>query len=60
MSSIHTIRAHAQEVWDKLNKDWGSCQSGSKVVTHDSKSDLPLGRWKKELEGHKKDDFLVG
>ena len=23
----------------------GSCQSGSKVVTHDSKSDLPLVEW---------------
>ena len=41
MSTSHTIRAHAQEVWDKSDKDYGR-QSGRKVVTHNSKSDLPL------------------
>ena len=43
MSTSHTIRAHAQEVWDKSDKVMGGCQSGRKVVTHNSKSDLPLG-----------------
>ena len=42
MSTSHTIRAHAQEVWDKSDKDKGDCQLGRKVVTHNSKSDLPL------------------
>ena len=42
MSTIHTIRVHAQEVWDKSEKIKGGCQSGRKVVTHNSKSDLPL------------------
>ena len=45
MSTSHTIRAHAQEVWDKSNKDLGTKgghQSGSKVVAKNSKSDLPL------------------
>ena len=37
MNTSHTIRAHAQEVWDN-----GGCQSGRKVVTHNSKSALPL------------------
>ena len=41
MSTSHTIRAHAQEVWNKSDKD-GGCQLGRNVVTHDSKSDLPL------------------
>ena len=42
MSTIRAIRAHAQEVCDKSDKNKGSCQSGRKVVTHDSKSDSPL------------------
>ena len=33
MSTSHTIRAHAQELWDK---------SSERKVTHNSKSDLPL------------------
>ena len=37
-----SIRAHAKEVCDKPDKDYGGCQSGSKVVTHNSKSDSPL------------------
>ena len=40
MSTSHTIRAHAQEVWNKSIK--GDCQTESKVVTHDSNVDLPL------------------
>ena len=42
MSTNHTIRAHAQEVWDKSEKIKGGCQSGRKVVPHNSKSDFPL------------------
>ena len=42
MNTSHTIRAHAQEVWGKLDKIKGGRQSGRKVVTHNSKSDLPL------------------
>ena len=42
MSTSYTIRAHIEEVWDKSDKIKGACQSGRKVVTHDSKSDLPL------------------
>ena len=42
MSTSHTIRAHAQEVEDKSTKIKGGCQSGRKVETHNSKSDLPL------------------
>ena len=42
MSTSHTIRAHAQELGDKSDKDQGGCQSGRKVVTLNSKSDLPL------------------
>ena len=38
MSTSHTIRAHTQEIWDKSD----SCQSCTKVVTHDSKSDMLL------------------
>ena len=41
MSTTNTIRAHAQEVLDKLKIVVG-CQSGRKVVTHNSRSDLPL------------------
>ena len=37
-----TIRANAQEVSDKLNKDYGTCQLGREMVTHNSKSDMPL------------------
>ena len=40
MSTSHTIRTHAKEVWDKSDK--GGCQSRRKVVPHNSKSDLPL------------------
>ena len=42
MITIHTIRAHAQEVYDKSTKIKGSCQSGRKVEAHHSKNDLPL------------------
>ena len=42
MNTSHTIRVHAQEVWDKSEKVMGDCQSRRKVVTHNSKSDLPL------------------
>ena len=44
MSTIHTIRAHAQYKKFEINrtKIKGSCQSERKVVTNDSKSDLPL------------------
>ena len=35
MSTSHTIRAHAQEVWDKSNKD-------SVGQEENAKSDLPL------------------
>ena len=43
MSTSHNIKAHTQEVWDKSNKKIkGGSQSGRKVVTHNSKSDLPL------------------
>ena len=57
MSTSHTTRAHAQEVWDKSDKDYVraavdfevnkkkimvASQSGRKVVPHNSKSDLPL------------------
>ena len=34
------IHKKFQVNWTKIK---GSCQSGRKVVTHDSKSDLPLG-----------------
>ena len=40
MSTSHTIRANAQEVSDKSDKDKGGCQSGRKVVTHNCKSDF--------------------
>ena len=41
--TIYTIRAHAKEVWDKSDHgNKGSCQSETKGVTHDSKSDLHL------------------
>ena len=46
MSTSHFIWAHAQEFWDKSDKEKGGCHSGRKVVTHNSKSDLPL----KEVE----------
>ena len=41
MSTSHTIKAHAKEEinWTKIKS---GCQSGRKVVTHNSKSDLPL------------------
>ena len=42
MSTSHTIRAHAQEVWDKSDKDQEGLSVGKKMVTHNSKSDLPL------------------
>ena len=42
MSTSYTMRAHAQEVLDRSDKIKGSCQSGRKVVTHDSKRDLAL------------------
>ena len=42
MSTSHTIKVDAQEVLDKSDKDKGDCQLGRKVVTHNSKSDLPL------------------
>ena len=42
MSTIHTIRAHAQGVWDKSEKRLRVAVSQEKVVTHDSNSDLPL------------------
>ena len=42
MSTIHTIRAHAQEFEINWTKIKGGCQSGRKVVTHSSKSNLPL------------------
>ena len=46
MSISHAIRAHAQEVRDISDKKIkGGCQSGRKVVTHNSKSDLPLCYW---------------
>ena len=49
MSTIHNIRAHEQELfkinWTKIE---GSCQSGRKVVTYDSKSDLPLEAMRKK------------
>ena len=44
MSTSHTIRAYAQEVLDENRKKIkGGCQSGSKVVPHNSNSDFPLG-----------------
>ena len=42
MSTCHTITTHVQGVWDKSNKDWGWLSVGKKVVTQDSKSDLPI------------------
>ena len=47
MSTSHTIRAHAPELF-KINrtKIKGGCQSGRKVVNHDSKRDLPLDIFK--------------
>ena len=39
MSTSHTIRAQFEINWTNIK---GGCQSGRKVVTHDSKSDLPL------------------
>ena len=42
MSTSHTVRAHAQEVWDKWTKNKDGSQSGRKVVTHNSKRDLSL------------------
>ena len=48
MSTSHTIRAHAtlQKKFEKnRTKIKGGCQSGRKVVAHDSKSDLPLGTY---------------
>ena len=47
MSIIHTIRAHAQE---EINRTKIKGQSGRKVVTHDSKSGLPLLK-KTQLDG---------
>ena len=41
MSTRYTIWAHAQEVWDKSDKDWGR-----KMVTPNSKNDLPLATLK--------------
>ena len=62
MSTSHTIWAHAQEVWEKSDKDYWGCQSGWKVITHNSKSDLPLvpcngyrcyaGHYIPQLEGY--------
>ena len=43
MSTSYTIRAHAKEFEINQTKIKGGCQSGRKVVPHDSKSDLPLG-----------------
>ena len=45
MSTSHTVRAHAQEVWDKSDENSGGFQLGRKVVTHNCKSDLPLGTY---------------
>ena len=46
MRTIHTIIAHEPHIHKKFEinrtKIKGTCQSGRKVETHDSKSDLPL------------------
>ena len=42
MSTSHTIRAHAQKFEINWTKIKGGCQSGRKVVIHNSKSYLPL------------------
>ena len=42
MSTSHTIRVHAQEVWDKLDKDQGLLSVRKKSGKPQSKSDLPL------------------
>ena len=63
MRTSHTVRAYAQEVWDKSDS-----QSGRKVVTHDSKSDLPLEKCYSQLvflekkgrdQKQKKDDWSI-
>ena len=51
MSTSHTIRAHAQEVEINRTKIKGGCQSERKVVTNNSKSDLPLINKEMDLHG---------
>ena len=43
MRTSHTIKEHAHENEDKSEKKIkGGCQLGKKVVTHNSKGNLPL------------------
>ena len=43
MNTSHSIRGHAQDKFEiDRTKIKGGCQSGRKVVSHNSKSDLPL------------------
>ena len=43
MNTSHTIRAHMHKKFEiNRTKIKGGCQSGRQVVTHNSKSDLPL------------------
>ena len=42
MKTNHTNRAHVQEVEINQTKIKVGCQSGRKVVTHNSKNNLPL------------------
>ena len=49
MSTSHTIRAHVQKFEINQTKIKGGCESGRKVVTHNPKSDLPLGTSKKYI-----------
>ena len=56
MSTSHTFRAHAQEVRTKI-KD--GCQLGRKVVSHNSKTDLPLAAQGSEARGHRKEEATL-
>ena len=43
MSTVAILLEHMQKKFEiNLTKIKGGCQSGRKVVTHNSKSDLPL------------------
>ena len=49
MSTSQTIREQVQELEINLTKIKGGCQSGRKVVIHNSKSDLALDFYEKKV-----------
>ena len=51
MTTSYTIRAHTHKKFEiNQTKIKCGCQSGRKVITHNSKSDLPLGTHELRVE----------